>query len=92
MKLNAILIQTNDEGKIAIVLKDYSKENVINAISANLAIRADNIVQLSASMSRGLYAIKNECFTSDLKALDYDGKLCADYDFVFEVDYIKVIK
>lgn len=89
MKKCAILLEVGDEGKIAMIVPDFSKENVLAAISKNLAIEIENINQITASMSYGLYTIKKGTFTSRLVQ-------CTDYSdnenlFVFNVEYIKVI-
>jgi hypothetical protein len=92
MKKPAILIDTDDSGKIAIVVPNFSKDEVIKALAANCAIKADDIEQLSASMSYGLYAFKKEHtpdqWTSNLvREKDYEDTK----HFIFRVDYIIVI-
>jgi hypothetical protein len=92
MKKVAVLIDTNDSGKVAIVVPNFSKDEVIKAIAANCAIEAENITQLSASMSYGLYAFKKEHttyqWTSNLvREKDYEDTK----HFIFRVDYIIVL-
>jgi len=88
--MRVILIETNNNGKFGIVVDNFSKENVLNALNRILKIDIDNIIQLSASMSYGIYGIKNNSFTGDLAQCT--SYVDTDYQLTFIIEYVTVIK
>jgi hypothetical protein len=87
--MNAILFETKHKDKIAVVVENYSKENVLNALSKNLGVDINNIEQLSASMSYGIYAIKMGMFTGE--SVQSRTYMDTKYQLTFNVEYIIVI-
>ncbi|MEK6829801.1 MAG: hypothetical protein AABY15_06805 [Nanoarchaeota archaeon] len=57
MKKCVIIISTTD-GKIVSPVANFSKENCVNALAKAIKVDADKVEQLSASMSYGIYAMK----------------------------------
>jgi len=90
MKKSAILIKTSDEGSIAMIVPDFTKKNVLKAISENIGINVENMDQLSASSSYGMYIIKKDTFTNRIVPV-VENKDSEDL-FIFCVEYIKVIE
>lgn len=89
MKSCAILVDTIDEGKVAIVVPNFSKDNVLKAIVDNFGVAVEALAQLSASMSGGMYTIKRKFFTSRIEPFkDYRD---AENNFIFRIEYIRVI-
>lgn len=93
MNLKCGILFEHDEQLIAIPVQNFSKENVINAIAEHVNVEAKHIDQLSASMNRGLYCIKN---TVDMRALlkckvkPIEEFGCEVTPLVFEVQYIRI--
>lgn len=85
---NGILIKT-DSGAIATEVKNFSKENVINAICKITGTKPENVEQLSASMNSGIYGFKT--FVRDTNIEEIKEFRSKEYPFNFDVDYINIL-
>jgi len=88
MKPAIILNMENYPSALIIPVDDYSKDSVINAISKATGIATTNIVQLSASVSYGIYALKSYVSSDLIEMKDYRSVECP---FCFEVRYGKIV-
>ena len=84
MKNCGILIEI-DGFLSATNVENFSKENVIGGISKLTKFKKANIVQLSTSMSGGIYALKKPVANNKVKLII---DLFGEYPLVFEVKYI----
>jgi hypothetical protein len=83
----AILIETVNSS-IAVQVENYSKENVINGICKYTGFKAENIKQLTASMSAGIYCLKT--LVHDNELVEIKEFRSAETPFCFEVKYIYI--
>ena len=91
MKKCVIIVETNI-GKLVIGVPNFSKENVLVGMRKILKVDEENIVQLSASTSYGIYGIKEiyptakELFTQTPRFMsnEYPLYFVVDYGYIFE--------
>jgi hypothetical protein len=57
MKKTAIIVETSN-GNFIVQVPNFSKENCIEGLKKVIKVDTDNIVQLSASTSYGIYGVK----------------------------------
>ncbi len=56
-KSNVVIIENLLDGKLVVPVQNFSKDNVISAISVALKIKPQDLKHLSSSMSRGFYGV-----------------------------------
>lgn len=82
---NCVIIISTTNGKLVTPVKNFAKENCVNALAKAIKVDADKIEQISASMSCGIYAMK-EYFKS-AEQLATNPISVSDYFATFEIEY-----
>ena len=89
MKKCAIIISTTDD-KLIVPVGTFAKENCVNALAKALKVDADKIEQVSASVSYGIYAMK-EYFpkaealaTNPIKGFDMFATFHVEYGYIVD--------
>ena len=85
---SAILIKTK-HGLVSIPVKDYSNDNVKNALVKYTGLDASKFICLSSSMIYGIYALKDK--TKGFPIKKWSARSNTDYAYTFVVKYIKTL-
>jgi len=89
--MNGILLHINEHPFMVVFkIKDYSKINVINAVSKYTGVNSEYIEQISASTTYGLYGFKSTFHDGGTlqEIRDYSDE---NFPFVFRIDYLKIL-
>ena len=86
MKKCCIIIETS-QGKLVKNVPNFSKENILTVLSKVIKVDINNIEQVSASASYGIYGIK-EIYPSARELHTQSVRFMSnEYDTYFVVDY-----